>query len=116
MVDSVYFLVYTISTILTILFITLGRGGIPHRQYSLQRTEYFFVPESAQFRYRRLLCIVRMRKVMKKAVYAAHFSVSLRFALLVYVYVHSRRQSRAFLELLASPTFFPFKLAKTLSK
>ena len=81
MVDSVYFLVYTISTILTILFITLGRGGIPHRQYSLQRTEYFFVPESAQFRYRRLLCIVRMRKVMKKAVYAAHFSARLAFSL-----------------------------------
>ena len=33
----------------------------------------------------------------------------LRFALLVYVYVHSRRQSHAFLELLASPSFYPFK-------
>ena len=36
-------------------------------------------------------------------------SSGLRFALLVYVYVHSRRQSRAFLVLLASPRFYPFQ-------
>jgi hypothetical protein len=33
----------------------------------------------------------------------------LRFALLVYVYVHFRRQSRAFLELLASLRFAKIK-------